>query len=139
MSLDTAELVSRVHAAGGELEAKGDRLKWRAPAPLSADLLGTLKARKAEVLTHLRAAAAVSPAGDDVDDLFAMANQEAQVLPEHVPAVGYEGILVPSLLSPDTPPDTCPACRQAQWWTDSRSRLRICRVCHPPPSPECEQ
>ena len=32
----------------------------------------------------------------------------------------------------DTPPDTCPACRQSQWWTDRLSGRRVCRVCHPP-------
>ena len=32
----------------------------------------------------------------------------------------------------DTPPDTCPACRQGQWWTDRLSERHVCRVCHPP-------
>ena len=30
------------------------------------------------------------------------------------------------------PPDTCPACRQGQWWTDRLSGRHVCRVCHPP-------
>jgi hypothetical protein len=32
----------------------------------------------------------------------------------------------------DTPPDTCPACHHARWWTDTLSGRRVCGVCHPP-------
>jgi hypothetical protein len=31
----------------------------------------------------------------------------------------------------DTPPDTCSACGQAQWWTDTLSGRQVCAVCHP--------
>ncbi len=56
----------------------------------------------------------------------------------------FDGEVVedPPELSPDAqvipsealyaPPDTCPACRQGQWWTDRLSGRRVCRVCHPP-------
>ena len=45
--------------------------------------------------------------------------------PSDIPAI--------DLVSRDTPPDTCPACHQAQWWTDTLSRRRVCGVCHPAP------
>jgi hypothetical protein len=48
------------------------------------------------------------------------------------------GIPASGLLSRDTPPDTCPACRQARWWTDRLCGRRVCRVCHPPTTPEAE-
>jgi hypothetical protein len=54
MTPATAALLAQVDAAGGELESEGDTLKWRASEPLPAGLLVALKARKGEVLDHLR-------------------------------------------------------------------------------------
>ena len=49
-----AAILARVRAAGAELEAHGDKLRWRAPEPLPDDLLADLKASKAEVLAALQ-------------------------------------------------------------------------------------
>jgi hypothetical protein len=108
MTPTVAALLARVQAAGGELEAKGDRLQWRAPEPLPADLLGALKARRGEVLTYLRGAEEPTSAHYTMDEILAEVESG------------------------------CHACGGQDWWTDARWGGRICRICHPPPNPVCE-
>jgi hypothetical protein len=47
------ELIARVEAAGGRLEAHGSALDVLAPRPLAADLVAALRAHKADVLRLL--------------------------------------------------------------------------------------
>lgn len=49
-----AAVLARVRAAGAELEADGDKLRWRSPTPLPSDLLESMKARKGELLGILQ-------------------------------------------------------------------------------------
>ena len=113
--MTATELLDRVRAAGGEIEARGDRLKVRAPAPLCDGLLAELRIRKPEILTELRQV-----------PLVAAGSSRTQ---------GDVRIAIEALTAPDV--RHCCACGKAQWWT--RSGRRICRVCHPPPFPECEE
>ena len=48
------DLLRRIEAEGGQAEAKGDKLKLKAPRPLSDDLMTELRAHKPEVLAVLR-------------------------------------------------------------------------------------
>ena len=50
MSPAAVAVLARVRAAGAELQADGDNLRWRAPEPLPSDLLESMKARKDELL-----------------------------------------------------------------------------------------
>ena len=166
-----AAVLARVRAAGAELEADGDKLRWRSPTPLPSDLLASMKARKDELLGILQvvrpkltvpyayrlritnarswgelyailADAEVAYAANEMtvpeaEALARQANTRSRDLPDHAPA----GHIVPAsaLLPPERVSDSCHACRCAKWWTDRRSGRRICRVCHPPPSPEFEE
>ena len=49
-----AALLERVRTAGAVLEIHEDTITWRAPSPLSADLLDALAARKGDLLDALR-------------------------------------------------------------------------------------
>ena len=50
MTSSTAELLSRVRAAGGRLVADGVNLKVKAPAALPADLVAEIRAHRWEIL-----------------------------------------------------------------------------------------
>ena len=54
--MNATQLIERVHAAGGSIEAKGATIKLRAPKPLPDDLMAELRQHKPEVLTLLVAA-----------------------------------------------------------------------------------
>ena len=54
MSPAAVAVLARVRAAGAELQADGDNLRWRAPEPLPSDLLESMKARKDELLAALQ-------------------------------------------------------------------------------------
>lgn len=54
--MNVAELLSRVHEAGGDLEPNGEMLCVQAPKPLPPELVAELRARKAELLAYLRRA-----------------------------------------------------------------------------------
>ena len=54
-------LLAEVEQAGGSLLLDGDSLKVRAPAPLTADLMGPLKEGRADVVAELRRRAAPPP------------------------------------------------------------------------------
>jgi hypothetical protein len=75
--------------------------------------------------------------GPEVEALARQAGILSRGLQDHAPE--YDMLPASSLLSPESLPDNCPACRCARWWIDRRSDQRICRVCHPPPSPEFEK
>ena len=49
-------LLDRVRAAGGEVDAHGDKLRVRAPEALPSPLLADLRIHKAEILATLEAA-----------------------------------------------------------------------------------
>ena len=55
-SVSAADLLARVQAAGGHVEAVGDFVRVRGPAPLLDDdeFVSALQARKPELLTVLR-------------------------------------------------------------------------------------
>ena len=47
------EVLERIHSAGGSVTAQGDKLKFRAPEPLPADVMDLAKAYKPELLVLL--------------------------------------------------------------------------------------
>ncbi len=51
--MNAALLIEQVHAAGGQIEVKGDTLKLRAPKPLPDALLAELRKRKPELIAVL--------------------------------------------------------------------------------------
>lgn len=136
-----ASLLRRAAAAGVELESRGDRLRWRAPGGLPADLADGLRTHKAELLAVLSSPLSVyreriararswddlygvladaqlgyvngELSGEEVEELAAVCAQEAHGLPEHA--------------------DKCCACGQARWWVHPESGRRTCATCHPNP------
>jgi hypothetical protein len=90
------------------------------------------------VLTDAEVAyAANEMTGPEVEALARQANARSSDLPDHAP--GPHTIAASALLPPEHLPESCHACRCARWWIDRRSGQRICRICHPPPSPEFEE
>ena len=47
------EVLERIHDAGGSVVAEGDKLKFRAPGPLPADVMSLAKEHKSELLSLL--------------------------------------------------------------------------------------
>ena len=47
------DVLRRITAAGGSIEATGEKLRVRAPKPLPDDLMATLRQHKAEVMAML--------------------------------------------------------------------------------------
>ncbi|MBI2855090.1 MAG: hypothetical protein HYX87_09270 [Chloroflexi bacterium] len=50
---DAATLIKQAESLGATLQAE-ERLKWKAPLPLPADLLEAMRQRKAEIIALLR-------------------------------------------------------------------------------------
>ncbi len=61
------DLLDEVERAGGYLEARGDRLKVRAPKALPDDLVIALRQHRAEIINFLAAAPTVAPAATSAD------------------------------------------------------------------------
>lgn len=166
MSPAAAALLDRARAAGVELEARGNKLRWRAPNGLPDELLEALRAHKPEILAHLRRppplpepwrdrlrqatdwqalyqiiedAEVAFVAGELTGPVVERLARLCNVLARRLPEVDPYGprIYAEDLLPPDAPRDTCNACGRASWWVDSYG-VRHCATCHPPPGPEAE-
>lgn len=76
--MNAVTLIAEIKSAGGQIEARGDKLHLSAPKPLPVELLTKLREFKAEVLNFLAADATPEPAAehtavhepDGVSELF---------------------------------------------------------------------
>ena len=58
------EVLERIHDAGGSVVAQGDKLKFRAPEPLPADVMALAKEHKPELLELLSGLPTSTPIDD---------------------------------------------------------------------------
>jgi len=102
MSAVAHDLIAAVHAAGGNLTVLDGRLKVEASAPLPADMVERLRARKAEVLALLIASAIVPD--DDVERAAIIAEASGEKSRPR-PLRLQDGRLFHSFLADTIPPE----------------------------------
>jgi len=119
---------------------------------LTPEVCADVAAHKAEILETLRDPTGLVAPTEDVTEITETPESAISSPVEPVSVISVtplvqepekplspeQTILCADLLRSDIAPDTCPACRQARWWTDRLSGRRVCRVCHPPSSPKVE-
>ncbi len=82
------DVLRRITAAGGSVEATGEKLRVRAPKPLPDDLMATLRQHKAEVMAMLVGSGLVAARGSDAGgnpryghlDAVGLSRAEAELL-----------------------------------------------------------
>lgn len=108
------ETLDQLRSLGVSLTAQDDRLTLDAPkGTVTAELLERVRSQKTALVSLLR---------------------ESDT-PRLTETHGETHAIPPLSNTPPEDPPKCYSCKQSDWWTHIHGG-RVCRVCHPPPSPD---